>query len=410
MILYYHKLLYLLPIALVTGPFLPDLIVVICSVLFLIDTFRLKLFSYFNNNFFRIFIIFFLLLNFSSFFSDNLISFKYSLSYLRYGVFAIFIFYVFSNFENSIRTFSYIVFGVFILLIVDGYIQLFFGNNILNFKLQNFHTGLSYVTSFFNEEKKLGSYLARLSPIFFIAILFFQKNYNFKSNMYIFVIIFLLFSMILLSTERVSIFIICGFLFILFLKTNYLIKYKKIFGLLLILITILFLFLNQALFEKLKSVLYSSGLMFSGLTEEGKVIGAYEQGLFIYSKFYHDQIFNAYEIFKSNIFFGIGPKNFKFYVSDAWHPHNYHVQVLSEIGVFAYLIIISLFILFLVKILKFNFIKKINNIHDEMNYMIITIIFLNLLPIPSGDFFNNWLNIILYIPFGYYLFLNEKKI
>ena len=103
-------------------------------------------------------------------------------------------------------------------------------------------------------------------------------------------------------------------------------------------------------------------------------------------------------------------QNFKFYVSDAWHPHNYHVQVLSEIGVFAYLIIISLFILFLVKILKFLFIKKINNIYEEMNYMIITIIFLNLLPIPSGDFFNNWLNIILYIPFGYYLFLNEKKI
>ena len=42
MILYYHKLLYLLPIALVTGPFLPDLIVVICSVLFLIDTFHYK--------------------------------------------------------------------------------------------------------------------------------------------------------------------------------------------------------------------------------------------------------------------------------------------------------------------------------------------------------------------------------
>ena len=174
MILYYHKLLYLLPIALVTGPFLPDLIVVICSVLFLIDTFRLKLFFFFNNNFFKIFIIFFLFLKIISFFSDNLISFKYSLSYLRYGVFAIFIFYIFTNFENSIKTFSYIVFSVFILLIVDGYIQLFFGNNILNFKLQNFHTGLSYVTSFFNRKKNLVVIL-RLSPIFFIAILFFQK-------------------------------------------------------------------------------------------------------------------------------------------------------------------------------------------------------------------------------------------
>ena len=54
MIAHYHKLIYFLPIALATGPFLPDLIVVICSILFLIDTFRLKLFKYFNNDFFKV--------------------------------------------------------------------------------------------------------------------------------------------------------------------------------------------------------------------------------------------------------------------------------------------------------------------------------------------------------------------
>ena len=92
MISHYHKLIYLLPFALITGPFLPDLIVVLCSIFFLVDTFRLKLFNYYNNNFFKLFLTFLLLINLSSFFSDNIISFKYSISYLRFGVFVIFVY------------------------------------------------------------------------------------------------------------------------------------------------------------------------------------------------------------------------------------------------------------------------------------------------------------------------------
>ena len=33
---------------------------------------------------------------------------------------------------------------------------------------------------------------------------------------------------------------------------------------------------------------------------------------------------------------------------------------------------------------------------------------LALFPIPSGDFFNNWVNILIYFPVGYYLYLNEE--
>ena len=117
MTLYYHKLLYLLPIALITGPFLPDLIVVTCSILFLIDTFRYKLFSYYNNEFFKFFLIFFILINLSSLFSDNLISFKYSLSYIRYGVFSIFLFFILKKFPNFKFNFSLIIIFVFSFLI-----------------------------------------------------------------------------------------------------------------------------------------------------------------------------------------------------------------------------------------------------------------------------------------------------
>ena len=101
MILSYYKLIYFLPIALITGPFLPDLIIVLCSLLFVFDTFRLKLFKYFNNIFFKVFFVFFITLNLSSFFSENLMSLKYSLGYLRYGIFSILLFYILKNIKNS---------------------------------------------------------------------------------------------------------------------------------------------------------------------------------------------------------------------------------------------------------------------------------------------------------------------
>ena len=206
MISYYHKLIYLLPLALITGPFLPDLIVVICSILFLIDTFRLKLFSYYNNNFFKIFIIFFILINLSSLFSEYLQSFKYSIGYIRYGVFSIFLYYVLVNFKNFKLNFSLVFFFTFIVIIFDGYIQYFFGKNLILIELQKYSTGLPYVTSLMGEEKKLGSFLAKLLPIFLFSILIIKEKLNFKMQYYSLVII-MLFILILLTTERVSIFI-----------------------------------------------------------------------------------------------------------------------------------------------------------------------------------------------------------
>ena len=168
MILYYHKLIYLLPLALVSGPFLPDLIVVLCSLLFLIDTFRLKLFKYYDNYFFKIFIIFFILINLSSLFSEYYKSFRYSIGYIRYGIFSIFLYYVLINFKNFKLNFSIVFFSTFILVIIDGYVQYFFGKNFFLIELQKYQTDLYYVTSFFGEEKSLEvSYLDLLQFFLF---------------------------------------------------------------------------------------------------------------------------------------------------------------------------------------------------------------------------------------------------
>ena len=410
MISYYHKFIYLLPLALITGPFLPDLIVVICSILFLIDTFRLKLFNYYNNNFFKIFIIFFILINFSSLFSEHLKSFKYSIGYFRYGVFSIFLYYVLVNFKNFKLNFSISFFLTFLVIIFDGYIQYFFGKNLILFELQKYQTGLPYVTSFMGEEKKLGSFLARLLPIFLFSILMIKEKFNFRLHYYSIMLIIILFILILLTTERVSIFIaICLFILILF-KSSFLIKSKKIFSFGIIILTALTLFYNPSLYEKIKSVFYSSGLLFPGYTESGSIKGGYDEGIFFFSKFHQDQIINVISIFKENSLFGVGAKNYKLYVTNGWHPHNYHAQVIAELGIFSYLVFFATFVFLIIKSIKIFLFENFNNIKIELKSYIYIILLLNLSPIPSGDFFNNWLNIIIYFPIGFLLFLNEKKI
>lgn len=409
MIRYYYKLIYLLPVALITGTFLPDLIVVTCSLLFLIDTFRNKYFIYYDNIFFKVFLLFFLLLVVSSSFSGELLSFKYSLGYIRYGIFSIFIFYVLKNFKNVKFNFSAILILIFIFLIFDGFIQLLFGKNILLFELQSYNQRLAYVTSVFDEEKKLGSYLARLFPIFLMSIILFSKEFSKKKlEKYFSILIFLAFILIIFTTERVSFFIVTFFLLLVLFKSNIFFKSKKKYFLIMSSLFILLIFYNPLLYEKFKSILYSSGLVFPGWTEQGTVIGEYDIGLFFFSKFHHDQILNAIGLFKDNIFFGVGPRSFRNIYP--FHPHNFHAQVLSETGVFAYLVLFALFMFLFYKLSKIIFFTKLENSYAEIKFFLLISFFISLIPIPSGDFFNNWLNIIIYLPVGFYLYYDDKKI
>ena len=406
MINYYHKLIYLLPLALITGPFIPDLIVVLCSILFLIDTFRLKLFKYYKNNFFKIFVIFFLFLNLSSIFSINSVSFKYSLTYFRYGIFVIFIYYILKNYSNSKILLGYSIITTFIILLIDGYIQFIFGKNIFFFELQEYRPNFSYVTSFFNDEKKLGGFLSRMLPLLLISFIFIREKYqNSNLNHFFSMIVFLIFFLTFLTTERVSIFITIVFFIGIFTKSNIFLKPKTMFFVIISIGLISLFYYYPHLYLKMKSIFYSSGILFPGYTNQGTVVGEYDLGKFIFSKFHHQQIISSIKIFLENPLFGIGAKNFKS-IAYAWHPHNYHAQILAELGIFSYLIIFSLFIYFVFEIVKRYF--QLLDLKNEIKFYLLIAFFLNLIPIPSADFFNNWVNIMIFLPVGYYLYINEK--
>ncbi len=409
MIYGYHKLIYFLPLALISGPFLPDLIVIICSLLFIYDSFRLRLFEYYNNSFFKIFFIFFIILNLSALFSDNLLLFKYSIGYVRYGIFSILVFYVLKNIDNSKLFLSYSIIFTYILLLFDGYFQFIFDKNIFLFELQEYREDSFYVTSFFNDEKKLGSFLAKMFPLFIFSIIVFKDKFKkIKLEKIASSFILLIFLLIILTTERVAIFIISSFVLLIFFKSNFFLKPKILFLIIAIFLTVILFYYQPEIFSKIKSVLYSTGLLHPGYSDSGKILGEYDEGKFIFSKYHHLQIVTSINLFLENPLFGIGPKNFKNLVLTGWHPHNYAFQILAEIGIFGFIIFISIlfFLLFRFFMNFFNF--KDRDINSELNIYLIAGFLLNLFPIPSGDFFNNWVNILIYFPVGYYLHLNEN--
>jgi len=107
-------LIFLIPLFLITGPFLSDLSLSLVTIIFIFIVIKDKKFEYFNNSFFKIFSIFYLYLVFNSFTQNqNLDSYRIALSYFRFGIFSIALFYFLNLDKNLLKK---IFFFTFILL------------------------------------------------------------------------------------------------------------------------------------------------------------------------------------------------------------------------------------------------------------------------------------------------------
>ena len=84
------SILCLIPVALLTGPFLPDLFISFLALFFLIFTISNKKYFYYNNIYFKFFILFCIYFIIGSYFSENpRLSFSSSLFYFRFGLFVL---------------------------------------------------------------------------------------------------------------------------------------------------------------------------------------------------------------------------------------------------------------------------------------------------------------------------------
>ena len=95
------------------------------------------------------------------------------------------------------------------------------------------------------------------------------------------------------------------------------------------------------------------------------------------------------------------------------HPHNLYVQIFAEsgfLGLIILLIPLGALVYFSVKHFIFKYLMK-KILFTDFQLALMSCFLITLWPIvPTGDFFNNWLNIIYYFPLGIFLATLDKSI
>lgn len=518
--LFISSLLLIFPIALISGPVIPELIMIISLIAFLYFGQLKNTISKIDNLVIFFFLLFLIYLLFSSTLAylenSNFNSFKNSLFYFRYGVIILLTIYILNNFKEFYKYFYYVFSVLFIIIFFDQLKQVITGYNFFNMPL---YGGRS--SSFFGDELILGSFLIKILPIF-IMCCFYQKIKN--QNIFFFLLISGV--SIFLTGERTAFF---SYIFFIFFVSLLLLDSKKYLFLFLSVITTLAIL--GILFTGAGNRIYASTI---------KQIFVSEKKLVLFSVRHQMHYETAWNIFKDYPFFGAGPNqfrnvcdkkkfhpvntlNFKYlyapenssinlnllynnkktiidiekllnskknknsykaitadqiilylkkenylnytdteipiisldlistkdqnnvqsfilknkdeiYLSKKYsknekivhftkfknfsfdngcntHPHNFHLQFLSELGIFGYLFLL-VFIFILLKdiyiIIKYK--NKISYFKEQ--YVIMIGILINFSPFfPSGNFFNNWLSMILFYPIGFYIYfkqLNKK--
>ena len=166
---------------LLTGPFLPDLLVSILSIYFLYFSIKNKIFYIYDNKYFKFFLLFWLACITSSLMSDNILYSLKSSFYIRIAIFSLFIYFLIERYDKVLDYFYFSFLITFSCIIFDGIFQYYNGINLLG---QEMWGDGSRVSSFFGDQLILGSYLVRLSPLC-IALFFIRKN-KYKWEYYFF--------------------------------------------------------------------------------------------------------------------------------------------------------------------------------------------------------------------------------
>ena len=404
---FFKYFLLLIPLFLITGPFLSDLsisILAICSFIFIKE----KKY-YFNLFSFSFFIFWFCILLSSALSENKVLSLESSLFYFRFYFFSIFFWYLIEKDKNILENLFKVLFFSFSILIIDSFYQSLNGINLFNMELVE----KNRVSSFFGDELKMGGYFMRLFPIFISLIFLFYEKKKYQKFLSIFFLFILLIQItIYLSGERTSfiLFNFTIFLFIIFLND---LKFLKI-------IFTVFYILSFILLINLDTP-YKKRLI--DLTLNQTNIVSNQSNKFIFSKQYQEHYLSAWSMFKDHKVTGIGPKNFRVKCKDAkynysnltcsTHPHNFAIQLLSETGILGFSVYFILNIILWYSLIKSLFVRLIKKIKIFDNFQISLLIGTAILiwPLaPNGNFFNNWLSILLYFSAGISLYAFKKHL
>ncbi len=416
-----YYLFILLPLTYLIGISITELTVIVLIIYFF---FRNRDFDFLKDRkfIFLLFISFFFGINAFFQIDDDLkIS---SIFHFRYVIFVLSILFCLNYFEkidlNIKKNTFYVVYIITSLVLFDAIFQFLIGENLLGYKILK-----NRISGVFQDELVLGSFLIKIAP--FLTWMVFYSKIDIHKNQKKLIIFFSFYIIcIFLSGERtsfgLSLFYFSGIIIFL----NQLRKIFTISLLFLLFFIILTSFLNIGKSDPGNRIFIRTFHQITNhyfITNNNREIiqkdknikrEDIKKNILIFSKDHTGHYQLAFELFKENPIFGVGPKGFRYYCRKvnydpktgicSTHPHNFLVQITSETGLIG-LSLYSYIIFFLI----FKLFKCINlntSSENKKPFMIISIgLLVNLFPfLPSGNFFNNWLSIILYYYVGFYLY------
>ena len=415
---FFSYLFILIPLFLITGPAIPDIVItsgVIFSILYIV--FLKEYQKILRINFFKASIIFWGSLILISFFSYNKInSFQDSLIFVRFLLIPFAAYYIYIKNDRILIRLLIVILVLVIFVCIDTLFQFFnyssetgFGRDLIGFK-SNWYGRL---TGPFRDELIPGSYISKFGILGY-AYLILSKRFN-KNSLIHSIYLSLIFIVTYITGERMAFATYAMGLFFLFLFLD---GYRKtifssiFFGLIALFIIIqLHPFYND--FKIIDSTEYHQGLKIEKFykcendTDElcSKIIKIQPSFIEIIKNFstsaYGEIYLLAYKMFIDNPITGIGINNFNYMCESidsyknlminydcASHPHNIYIQWLSEGGLFVFFSFI-LYLFFLITFITKN--------KGEKKYKIISLIVILIMfwPIMStGSLVKNWYGII----------------
>ena len=396
---YFLLLFSFIPASIIIGPAVSLINILLIDFFFIFLIFYKKDYKFLSNKVVKLIIFLCLYLIFNSIISkDFLMSANRNFGFIRFGILFLAFNYFFYNkdFVNRVLIVWILTLSI---LSLDTYIESIFDKNILGY-------GEAYgsrIVSFFKDEPIVGGYINGFYLIIIGYLFYIKKNTTNKYKYIILVISIIFIIAIILTGERSnSIKAISGFF--LFYFFNDFFKFKeKIFSILLLILLFTFL-LNSSDFLKTRYVGQFLKPVISTFKLNNKIqkneikVNTFKNN--IYLRLYQ----SGFEVFKEYPIFGVGNKNYRVetclkeknpnYICTT-HPHQLYFEFLAEHGLFG-----SVVLFFILFNLIFG---RIKIILASKNYLQIgCLIFLttSFIPfLPSGAFFADynltifWLNL-----------------
>ena len=374
------------PLAFLIGNSVINFFIIIIPIFFFILTLKKKIKFNFQNKIFLIMLLFWFSLIVNLFFSQN-----QSLSIPRvikifFIIFLVsaFKYIVFLN-ENKYLNNIYKIWSIiFFVVFIDLIFEFMVGFNILGFK-SNIPGRLA---SFTGNELVIGNFFSAFCLIFLSYI---SIKYPKKNNIIIFLSLVLIFVSFLIGERAnfIRTFLMISLFFIFVVDYKY--KTKLLF------IFVIFSLIPLLITNLKDDNVYKSRYFISiNSFFQKNGISAY-----LNNSQYGAHYDVAYKIFKENKLFGVGIKNFrkesfkskyenpehKFkHWKGATHPHQVHLELLSETGLFGY----SIFLIFIILSIFLSIKSNLKN-KNVFQFSGILFVIFSLLPlIPTGSFFSTY--------------------